>query len=85
MKKFLTFVLLFILSTEFVLAYSMNVYNKQGKLVGVAVKNGDKVELYDLKGNKITPKETLYSPPGVPVKDLNISTKYKVEYYQYEK
>ena len=85
MKKILTLVLIFLLASNYVLAYSAKVYDKRGKLVGTIVKNGDKRELYDLNGKKLESKEKLYSPPGVPIEKLNLSTDYKVEYYKYEK
>lgn len=85
MKKLLVLFLLVILNVNIVSAYSIKVYDKQGKLVGKAVKNGEQTIIYDLNGNKLETEEQLYSPPGHPLeKDLELGSKYKIENFDSE-
>ena len=85
MKKWAVLFLIISLFSNSVLAYSIKVYNRQGKLVGKAVKNGSDITLYNLEGKKIETKEQLYLLPGVPIKNLNMGTNYKIENFKYEK
>lgn len=50
---------------------SIKVYDKTGKFVGYAKTNG-KTDfiIYNKDGDIISPKETLYSPPGTPLKSF---------------
>ena len=85
MKKWAVLFLIISFFSNSVLAYSIKVYNRQGKLVGKAVKNGSDITLYNLEGKKIETKEQLYLLPGVPIKNLNMGTNYKIENFKYEK
>jgi len=63
------------------LSNKVKVYDKTGKNVGYAVKDGnDGFIIYDLNSNVLQTDETLYYPPGTPLSYYTNKYSYRTEY-----
>ena len=75
MKKFLSLLLVLILTAGSSFAYSVKVYDEFGNRVGTYRKEGDRFVLYDFNDNKIEePEELIEDAP--PQKTLTQYTQY---------
>lgn len=83
MKKFFVIMLLSCTISNQVFAHSVKVYNKQGTQVGTARMSEGKeyYEILDMNGKPLETDEQLYSPVGMPLKNLKKDFyRSKVEY-----
>ena len=74
MKRVTAFFLTYIicsLTVSPVFAYVIKIYNDAGEQIGIARKNGDNYDIYDLNGNEVKDYDAFYASSGMNLKPVS--------------